>query len=197
MISAQAKESFERILQKAAQSRLTVDSADTCQFVPQTRRQGTDATAEAVANAGVARTMTDRANDANVVVLTISSISFRLLLMLHVNEDAATVGYYTKGDAQRTFSEVFQEICNLCCGAINQELLSYFPDLGMSTPYMLSARCLPYLEGLKPALLETWAVTINDSVQLSATLCVCAHAPIDFMADVSMAEDTSGELELF
>jgi hypothetical protein len=117
--------------------------------------------------------------------------------MLHVKEDVATVEYYTKGDAERPFSEVFQEVCNLCCGAINQELLRYFPDLGMSTPYMLSARCLPYLEGLMPALLETWAVTINDAVQLSATLCVCAHAPIDFMADVSAAEDTSGELELF
>ena len=204
MISAQAKESFERILEKAARTRLTVDSADTCQIVPQARHgAGSNVDAAATGRAGApasrhaARTATDRANVANVVVLTISSISFRLLLMLHVNEDAATVAYYTKGDAERPFSEVFQEICNLCCGAINQELLNYFPDLGMSTPYMLNARCLPYLEGLKPELLETWAVTINDAVQLSATICVCAHAPIDFMADVSVAEDTSGELELF
>lgn len=204
MISAQAKESFERILEKAARTRLTVDPADTCQIVLQTRH-GADTTGDTTANARAsgrtnahaARTTTDRTNVADVVVLTISSISFRLLLMLHVNEDAATVGYYTKGDAERPFSEVFQEICNLCCGAINQELLRYFPDLGMSTPYMLNARCLPYLEGLKPELLETWAVTINESVRLSATICVCAHAPIDFAADVSVAEDTSGELELF
>jgi hypothetical protein len=196
VISASAKESFERILQKAAQTRLTVDPADTCQIVLQAR-QGAGTSADSTVNAPLARTATDRANVANVVVLTISSISFRLLLMLHVSEDAATVEYYTKGDAERAFSEVFQEICNLCCGAINQELLRYFPDLGMSTPYVLSARCLPYLEGLKPELLETWAVTINDSVRLSATLCVCAHAPLDFTADVSVAEDTSGELELF
>jgi hypothetical protein len=202
VISAQAKESFERILQKAAQTRLTVDPADTCQIVLQTRQGvsvsvGAGTAADAIANKTVARTTTDRANVANVVVLTISSISFRLLLLLQVNQDAATLEYYTKGDAERPFGEVFQEICNLCCGAINQELLRYFPDLGMSTPYMLSARCLPYLEGLKPELLETWGVTINDAVQLSATLCVCAHGPIDFMADVSVAEDTSGELELF
>jgi len=43
-------------------------------------------------------------------VTTISSISFRLLLMLHVKEDVATVEYYTKGDAERPFSEVFQEV---------------------------------------------------------------------------------------
>jgi hypothetical protein len=181
VISAQAKESFERILQKAAQTRLTVDPGHTCSVVLQTRH-------------GVG---THAADATNVVILTISSIAFRLLLILHVNEDAATVEYFTKGDAERPFREVFQEICNLCCGSINQELLRYFPDLGMSTPYMLSARCLPYLEGLKPELLETWAVTINDSVELAATVCVCADAPIDFTADVSVAEDASGELELF
>ncbi|MFC0399840.1 hypothetical protein [Paraburkholderia rhizosphaerae] len=181
MISAQAKQSFERILEKAAQTRLTVDPGDTCSIAPQARHA-----AEPLVG--------DRSN---VVVLTISGISFRLLLILHVNEDTATVEYFTKDSAERPFREVFQEICNLCCGAINQELLRYFPDLGMSTPYMLSARCLPYLEGLKPELLETWAVTINGSVELAATLCVCAHAPIDFAAEVSVAEDTSGELELF
>jgi hypothetical protein len=95
---------------------------------------------------------------------------------------------------------VFQEICNLCCGAINQALLNHFPDLGMSTPYTLSARCLPYLNVLKPDLLESFAISIDGEtapVTLAATLCVCAHAPIDFVADVAHAEDTSGELELF
>jgi hypothetical protein len=195
VISAQAKGSFERILQKAAQTRLTVDPADACQVAPQTR-QAAGMAADAAAHGPAARTAAGPTNT-EVVVLTISSITFRLLLILHVTEDSATVEYYTKGDAERPFREVFQEVCNLCCGAINQELLRYFPDLGMSTPYMLSARCLPYLEGLKPELLETWSVTINDSVRLAATVCVCAHAPLDFMADVSVAEDTSGELELF
>jgi hypothetical protein len=181
VISAQAKESFERILQKAAQTRLTRDPGDACSIALQRQHAVDAAVGEAT----------------NVVILTISSIAFRLLLILHVDEDTAAVEYFTKDSAERPFREVFQEICNLCCGAINQELLRYFPDLGMSTPYMLSARCLPYLEGLKPDLLATWAVTINNSVELAATLCVCAHAPIDFAADVSVAEDTSGELELF
>ncbi|CAB3762295.1 hypothetical protein [Paraburkholderia solisilvae] len=181
MISAQAKQSFERILHKAAQTRLTTHPDDTCSVVPRASHDAAGAAAAAT----------------NVVILTISSITFRLLLILHVDEDPATVEYFTKGDTERPFREVFQEICNLCCGAINQELLNYFPDLGMSTPYMLSARCLPYLEGLRPELLATYAVTLNGSIELAATLCVCAHAPIDFAADVSVAEDTSGELELF
>jgi hypothetical protein len=180
VISGHAKESFERIFHKAAQARLPLESGDVCQIVPLAQR-GTRA-ADA---------------DANAVILTISSIAFRLLLMVHVTEDAGTIAYFTKDTTERPFREVFQEICNLCCGAINQELLRYFPDLGMSTPYMLSARCVPYLEGLKPEFLASYAVTINSSVELAATVCVCAHAPIDFVADVSEVEDTSGELELF
>lgn len=80
---------------------------------------------------------------------------------------------------------------------MNQELLNYFPDLGMSTPYVLDAQCLSHLHGLKPGLLSSYSITLNDSVRLAATVCVCAHAPIDFVADTSAIEETSGELELF
>jgi hypothetical protein len=67
----------------------------------------------------------------------------------------------------------------------------------MSTPYVLSARCLSHLEQLKPDYLSSYAITINGSVQLAATVCVCAHAPIDFVADMTAVEESSGELELF
>ncbi|HVE11004.1 MAG TPA: hypothetical protein VNE00_27375 [Paraburkholderia sp.] len=180
MISSHAKQSFERIFEKAARTRLPIDSSHGCNIAP---------LREPMAGA-----------DTRAVVLTISSIAFRLLLILHVNEDTAAVEYFTSDNPERPFNEVFQEICNLCCGAINQELLNYFPDLGMSTPYTLSARCLPYLSGLKPELLESFAISIDAAagcIELAATLCVCAHAPVDFIADVSQAEDTSGELELF
>lgn len=80
---------------------------------------------------------------------------------------------------------------------MNQELLHYFPDLGMSTPYVLSARCLGHLPELKPGLLSSYSITLNGSVQLAATVCVCAHAPNDFVADTSAIEESSGELELF
>jgi hypothetical protein len=67
----------------------------------------------------------------------------------------------------------------------------------MSTPYAVSARCVPYLEVLKPGYLAAYAVTINDAVRVAATVCVCAHAPLDFVADVSDEVETGGELELF
>ena len=133
----------------------------------------------------------------NVVVLTISSIVFRMLLVLHFDEDAITRDYFVRNEEGAAFREVFLEICNLCCGAMNQELLNYFPDLGMSTPYVLSARCLPHLDELKPGYLASFAVTINGSVRFGATICVCADAPLDFIAEVNAVEETSGELELF
>jgi hypothetical protein len=179
VITGNAKDSFERIFRKAAQARLPLDSADTCEIVP-------------IDEAGLGAT-----KNTQVVVLTISSIVFRLLLILHFDETDSTCGYYLKETSDRPFQEVFLEICNLCCGAMNQELLRYFPDLGMSTPYVLSARCLPHLRELKPAFLSSYSITLNGSVQLGATVCVCAHAPLDFVADTSVVEETSGELELF
>lgn len=180
MISAHARDSFERIFRKAAQARLPLDAGDLCEIAPM-----------AEASAGASK-------DSQVVVLTISSIVFRLLLILRFDEDESTCAYYLKDATDEgSFQEVFLEICNLCCGAMNQELLRYFPDLGMSTPYVLNARCLPHLHELRPALLSSYSVTLNGSVRLAATVCVCAHAPIDFIADTSAIEETSGELELF
>ncbi|NPT37145.1 hypothetical protein [Paraburkholderia xenovorans] len=180
MISAHAKDSFDRIFRKAAQARLPLDAGDLCEIAP-------------IADAGIGVS-----RDTQVVVLTISSIVFRLLLILHFDEDESTRAYYLKAAAdERPFQEVFLEICNLCCGAMNQELLRYFPDLGMSTPYVLNARCLPHLHELKPGLLSSYSVTLNGTVRLAATVCVCADAPLDFVADTSALEETGGELELF
>jgi hypothetical protein len=179
VISAHAKDSFDRIFRKAAQARLPVVAGDLCEIAPM-----------AEAGACINR-------DSKVVVLTISSIVFRLLLILHFDENDTTRGYYLNDGDERPFQEVFLEICNLCCGAMNQELLHYFPDLGMSTPYVLNARCLPHLHELKPALVSSYSLIFNGAVPLAATVCVCTHAPLDFVADTSAVEETSGELELF
>lgn len=179
MISSHAKDSFERIFRQAAQSRLTVDPNDVCDITP------------------LARDDENVDSEGDVVVLTISSIEFRLILVLHFKEDSSTRDYYVREGSDASFQEVFLEVCNLCCGAMNQSLHEYFPDLGMSTPYVLHARSVTHLDQLKPAYLASHAVTINGTVQLSATVCVCAYAPIDFVANVSAAQETGGELEFF
>lgn len=177
MIGTQARDSIERIFFAAARTRLVTDAQHGCEISPRA--------AEA-------------AQGAHVVVLTISSMQFRLLLLLHFEDDEATRRYYL-GDAQRSLTECFMEFCNLCCGAMNQQLVNHFPDLGMSTPYALSSQCLPYLRELKPDYVSTYALALDGGVRLGATLCVVSQTSLDFVAsDMSVeAHDSAGELELF
>ena len=132
MIRSNAQESFDRIFRKAARTRLVRQAEDMCQI-------GTAAEGDSV-------------NGEEALILTISSIAFRLLLVLRFDESDATRTYFTGEGAGRSFEEARLEIGNLCCGALNQELLQVFPDLGMSTPYVVSARCLPYLDAPRRAL---------------------------------------------
>jgi hypothetical protein len=54
-----------------------------------------------------------------------------------------------------------------------------------------------FIDSLRPSHLSSYSVVINDSARLSATICVCAHAPIDFSYDASLVSEESGELEMF
>lgn len=177
MISSNAQDSFDRIFRKAARSRLALHAEDTCDVA--TAAQG------------------DAVGGEQAMILTISSIAFRLLLVLRFDDEDRTRAYYTGEAPGRSFDEACLEIGNLCCGAVNQELLQVFPDLGMSTPYVVSARCLPYLDALKPGYMAAYTVTINDAVRVAATVCVSTHAPQDFVADVRDEVESGGELELF
>ena len=179
MISQQAKDSFERIFTQSARTRLPADPAHSCDI--------------AVLDAHLAQT----ALASQIVVLTISSIAFRFLLVLHFDDDAATREYFLRDAQERALPDALMEVGNLCCGAINQQLVEYFPDLGMSTPYHLSGACVPYLMELKPGYLAAFRVTVDANVQLGATLCVCASTPLDFVANVDSFEESAGELELF
>ncbi|WP_233872573.1 hypothetical protein [Paraburkholderia adhaesiva] len=176
MIGPRAKDSIERIFFAAARTRLVTDAQHVCEIAPHASHT---------------------AQGAQVVVLTISSMQFRLLLLLHFDDNETMRRYYA-ADAQRTLAEAFMEFGNLCCGAMNQQLVAHFPDLGMSTPYTLSGECLPHLHELKPDYLSSYALVIDGSVRLGATVCVCSQTSLDFVAaDTETASESTGELELF
>ncbi|WP_322064237.1 hypothetical protein [Burkholderia ubonensis] len=186
MIGAQAKASFERIFFDAARTRLATgggacDIAPAADEPPRERRSRAKPAAQ-------------------VAVLTISALHFRLLLALRFNDDDATRRYYTgvvQTDAQPSLQEAFMEVANLCCGAMNQALTVHFPDLGMSTPYLLSDASIEYFTALAPGHVAAFDVTLGDGVRIRATLCICANAPVDFHAPATAAVDAGGELELF
>lgn len=179
MISEQAKQGVNFLFTKAVKANLSVDPADIVEVA-----QLPDAA------------FSDLPGN-NIVVLTISSYLFRLLIIFHVNADRATEGYFTKSGSGRSFHEVFGEIGNLCVGAMNRDMGNHFLHLGMSTPYMLESRSLPFLNELKPGYIARHQIGINSDVSLHATLCLCAYAPIDFRVDTSAADEETGAIELF
>lgn len=179
MISEQAKDSVHRIIERAAASRLRLDSSDHFEI---------EVLDTEVQKFGRKET---------IVVLTISSILFKVMLMLHVEDNAASRDYFLRDATDKPLEEVFLETANLFSGAVNQELLRYFPDLGMSTPYVLSAHCLDHMHALRPQYQARYRIRINETVKLSAGVCMSANAPIDFVADAEAVEESNGELEMF
>ncbi|CAB3750147.1 hypothetical protein GQ57_01405 [Burkholderia sp. MSh2] len=195
MISAQAKAGFERIFFDAARTRLA--SGGTCDIRP---------------SAGAAHDGHDHAHaqsksrakpkvPEHVAVLTISALHFRLLLALRFSDDDPTRRHFAGATAgashARPLPEAFMEVANLCCGAINQALIVPFPDLGMSTPFLLSGASIDYLPALAPDHVAAYDVTLDGDVRVGATLCVCANAPVDFHVPETATMESGGELELF
>lgn len=194
MISEKAKQAVDQIFTKAARANLVARPDDAIEI-------------ERLADARIVETP-----EKNIYVLTISSYLFRLLTVFHVDPDGATADYFTKSEsgsefgsesgsnAGRDFDEVFGEIGNLCCGAMNRDLGGVFVHLGMSTPHRLARRSVTYLNELKPAFVSRYRIGINGTVSLHATLCMCAYAPIDFHVDTAAAtavECEAGMIELF
>lgn len=179
MISERAMQGIDEILIRAVRSRLVLHPDDRCEFALTRLQDASGLSAQ------------------DFVVLTISSIGFRMLTMVHIDDNEQTRRYYGRGSPELAFMDIFFEVANLFCGAMNQELVSYFPDLGMSTPYYLDGRCASHVSGLKPAYLASYAITINDDVRLTASVCVCAHLPLDFKLADNQPVQATGELELF
>jgi hypothetical protein len=178
MITEQARRSIGQIFMHAATTRLAPRdraSIDITEVDPQTRRASLPP---------------------HALVLTISSMTFRMLFVLHYAKDDTTRACYLGTDTEQDLIEVLMEQVNLCCGSINQQLVAHFPDLGMSTPYALSSRCIDFIDELKPDHVWGYELCADDATRLDVTLCVCAKASVDFVAE-QIEEQAEGELELF
>jgi len=178
MVSDRAKQAVEQIFVKAARESMALGPGNACEVRPLSAGGG-------------------EFPEGNLVVFTISSFLFRLLTIFHVQENPATVGYFVRDGAKQSFSEIFSEVGNLCCGTMNRDLLRIAPHLGMSTPYTLGSKCVRYLDELKPGHVARFAIIIDGAELLQATLCFCEYAPVDFALDAPAEEQETGALELF
>ena len=179
MISEQARKSVNQLFVSAAQAHLAMAPGDSVEIVALSDSRLIEPPEE------------------TLVVLTVASYLFRLLTIFHVDPKGPAAPYFDRSEAGRPFCDVFDEIGNMCCGAMNRELGKHFPHLGMSTPYVLSSKCMSFLAELKPGYLSQHRVEINGTVMMHVTLCLCAWGDIDFRFDAATVEENCGELELF
>lgn len=180
MITEQNRSSIETAFLRSLKEGLVRDASDACEIV----------SIERVEQSGQAQ--------ANLLLLTLSSFIFRLMMLFRIVESPATCAYFVRS-SNHGLDEHFSEVANMCGGALRRELSASFAHLAMSTPTRLSNQCMALLQELQPQFVSSYLITINDSVRLQATLCLCGSVPleIELGADTAEAERNSGELELF
>ena len=209
LLSEQTKQNIEQAFHRSLRASLTRTPNDVCAIAPAptpglSAQPLPGAKPAPAGQRGLAQQSSPAGEPGSVgqpgeilLVVTISSFVFRLLTLFQVGGDPATRAYYVS-TAQQSLDEAFREFANMCCGALNRELSEQIPHLAMSIPYTLSSQCLAFLGELRPSFLSSSAVTINDSVRLQVTLCMCCSAAVDFVASAEpVVETTAGELEMF
>ncbi len=132
-----------------------------------------------------------------ILLMTISSFTFRLIIVFQLADGQPTRDYYIPGTSAKTLDETFSEFANMCCGAMGRELLSQFRHIGMSIPYLLEWQCAKYLQDLSPRMISSYDITIQSSARLKATLCMCCERQVEFAASAVEAVQSDGALELF
>ena len=139
-----------------------------------------------------------------MVVLTVSSYLFRLMVMFYFSPDAATRGHFARLNnideeamSEQTFMDAIAESGNLCCGILNRDLGNFFPHIGMSTPNVIDKNCAAYLQKLNSQHIQHFAIDMDGSPRFHVSLCVSAYADIDFSVSAEALGSDTGELELF
>ena len=184
MITERAKTSFDRLLVSSLKSGMPVG--------------GASVSVESLKELG-------KVKQSKIVVLTVSSYLFRAMAILYFNPDAATRAYFNRGAedgapplADAEFYDRVAECGNVVVGALNRDLGTFFPHVGMSTPNVLDKDCMQYLDLLGCSLTRHYRIVLDGELTLFATLCVADYGLVDFHVDtaVEVAVDT-GELEMF
>jgi hypothetical protein len=184
MISQQAREGFDHLLTRALQASLVASDDQPCDI--------------SIIN------NLDFREASTMVVLTVSSYLFRLIVMIHFSPNQLTrehVARINKIDmeemSEQSFQDAIAECGNICCGILNRDLGAIFPHIGMSTPNIIDTRCAAYLDMLDCGHIQHFEVNIEQAPMFRVSMCVCEYADLDFVIDVNDAGAETGELELF
>ena len=141
-----------------------------------------------------------------VSILTLSSYSFRILILVFYNEDDLLrkfIGEETKINPgavdEASVRDYMQEVGNSICGTMKRELGASLTHLGMSTPYILEQSSMEYLEKLDFSFQVYKKVTLGAGLELVGGIAASAQTDIDFHFDRTSSDDgvDLGELEMF
>lgn len=183
LISQSAKDGFDTLLRQALRTSLVPDGTEVDMSV-----------IDDVASISARK----------MVVLTVSSYLFRMMVMFYFTPDAATKAHFARLNriapeemSEQAFMDAIAECGNLCCGILNRDLGRFFPHLGMSTPNVIDKNCAAYLQKLNLGHLRHLAVDMPETPRFHVTLCVSAYAEMDFAVSEEEVDAGTGELELF
>jgi hypothetical protein len=142
--------------------------------------------------------------ETHVVMLSVASYRFRLMLLIYFSPDDATRAHFARSKqiapselTSKALDDAICEASNMCCGAFNRALGQVFPHLGMSTPNIVDRRCANHLHLMGFGHLQHFRLQLGSGMQFHASLCVSEYDTLDFEAQHLAPAPTTGELEFF
>jgi len=139
-----------------------------------------------------------------VVMLSVASYQFRLMILIYFSRDEATRKHYaalTRVQPENLDSQMFHDAIaesgNMCCGTFNRELGRAFEHIGMSTPNMIDSRCAEHFSLLHYGHLQHFALQLQSGLRFRASLCVTEYQDLDFELAPAEVPESTGELEFF
>jgi hypothetical protein len=140
----------------------------------------------------------------HVVMLSVASYRFRLMLLIYFSHDEATRAHFARSKkiaptelTAQALEDAICEASNMCCGAFNRALGQVFPHLGMSTPNIVDRRCANHLHLMGFGHLQHFRLQLSSGVPFHASLCVSEYDTLDFEAQHLAPAQATGELEFF
>lgn len=177
LISTAARHSFEQLFGQALRAHLRGQADDEVSVLPTSALSG-------------------RADQPSpLILLTTASLRYKLVAMFRIVDEAGVRACFG-GEGAAGHLEALNECGNLCCGAMNRELLHYSPHMGLSTPSLLHTAPTKALAGLQAEHVSHFAIHINGMHLLDASLCMRGNAKVDFVVNTQPASAETGELEL-
>ncbi len=184
MISNRARDNFDQMLMLGIKASIGGATPEACEITPLSGKA--------------------EIQESKVVVLTVASYLFRLLVVIYFSPDDSTKAHFASlGNidpaemTEQAFLDALRECGNMCCGTLNRELARVYPHVAMSTPNIIERECVNYLESLNGGHLQHFRAVNGDGKEWHLSLCVRDYADIDFEWAVEEESVSAGEMEFF